>query len=57
MKRSIIKHLFRDVVTFLMRSAESERNIYRYELIIIPGERNPLSDYIRYSERFRIIKK
>jgi hypothetical protein len=57
MIRNVIKNLLRDGVIFLNRSAESVGNIYVYEMIIIPGERDPLSNYIRYSERLRVIKQ
>jgi hypothetical protein len=56
MKKNIIEHLFRESVTTLKRSLLSDRRSSGFETIIIPVERKQFSDYILYTNKFRVRK-
>lgn len=52
MKRTITNNIFKDSVTFLMTSTESDGKISKLEVTLKPKGRNPLHYHKYYSEKF-----
>ena len=55
MKRVIVNPIFRDTVTFIKTSAETNGQFTEAELMLMPGGRNPLHYHLSYSETFTAI--
>jgi quercetin dioxygenase-like cupin family protein len=52
MKRIIINPLYKDTVTFVKTSAESEGKVSELEITLLPGGKNPIHYHKSYSETF-----
>jgi len=55
MKRTIVNPLFKDTVTFVRTSAESDGTITEAEITLLPGGKNPIHYHKTYSETFTAI--
>ena len=55
MKRTIVNPLYKDTVTFVKTSAESEGKISELEITLLPGGKNPIHYHKSYSETFTAI--
>jgi len=55
MKRKIINPLYKDTVTFVKTSAESEGKISELEITLLPDGKNPIHYHKTYSETFTAI--
>lgn len=55
MKRVIVNPIFRDTVTFIKTSVETNGQFTEAELTLMPGGRNPLHYHLSYSETFTAI--
>jgi quercetin dioxygenase-like cupin family protein len=55
MKRVIVNPVFKDTVTFIKTSAETNGQFTEAELTLMPGGRNPLHYHLSYSETFTSI--
>jgi quercetin dioxygenase-like cupin family protein len=56
MKGVIVNPIFRDTVTFIKTSAETNGQFTEAELMLMPGGRNPLHYHLSYSETFTAIE-
>ena len=52
MKRVIVNPIFRDTVTFIKTSSETNGQSTEAELTLMPGGKNPLHYHLTYSESF-----
>jgi len=55
MKRVIVNPIFRDTVTFIKTSVETNGQFTEAELTLMPGGENPLHYHLSYSETFTAI--
>jgi quercetin dioxygenase-like cupin family protein len=55
MKRVIVNPIFKDKVTFVRTSAESDGEISNLEITLLPGGKNPIHYHKSYSETFTAI--
>jgi quercetin dioxygenase-like cupin family protein len=56
MKRTIVNSVFKDTVTFIKTSAETNGQFTEAELTLRPGGKNPAHYHLTYSETFTAIE-